>query len=118
MTRREFLNAVLNANISAELSEYAIGAIAQLDKQNEKRKTAPSALKKAAEADGFDVRVLALMDTEQVTTSGAISERLGVSPSAVSGSLRRLVSKGLVADCGFAAAGKNGRAVKTYRKAQ
>lgn len=118
MTRREFLNAVMEANISAELSDYASSAIAQLDKQNASRKSSPSALKKAAEAASFDDTVLALISSDDVTTSGFISETLKVSPSKVTGSLRRLVASGAIVDCGFAAAGKQGRAVKTYRKAQ
>ena len=38
MTQREFFNAVIAANISTEMNDYAQGLIDKLDKKNENRK--------------------------------------------------------------------------------
>lgn len=39
MTQREFYQNVINANITEEMTTYAEGRIAMLDKENEKRRT-------------------------------------------------------------------------------
>ena len=38
MTQREFFNAIIAANISTEMNDYAQGLIDKLDKKNENRK--------------------------------------------------------------------------------
>lgn len=42
MTQRDFYNAVINANISEEMSSFASEAIAKLDERNAKRASKPS----------------------------------------------------------------------------
>lgn len=42
MTKREFLTAIANSNLSAELRDYAYDAIASLDASNAKRAAKPS----------------------------------------------------------------------------
>lgn len=47
MTQREFFTAVVSANISDSITEYATSAIAKLDEKNAKRKTTGTATQKA-----------------------------------------------------------------------
>ena len=42
MTNREFLTAVINANVSEEIKEYAKAAIEKLDTRNANRNSKPS----------------------------------------------------------------------------
>ena len=45
MTNREFFNAIVTANINADLTAHALAEIAKLDKKNAKRKTAEGEIK-------------------------------------------------------------------------
>lgn len=49
MTQRDFYNAVINANISEEMTSFATEAIAKLDERNAKRASKPSAKQKENE---------------------------------------------------------------------
>lgn len=42
MTNREFLNAVIGANLSDEMNQFATDAIAKMDKRNADRSSKPS----------------------------------------------------------------------------
>lgn len=49
MTNREFLKAVINANLSEEMTTHAQGELDKLDAKNEKRKTTPTKAQKENE---------------------------------------------------------------------
>ena len=42
MTKREFFNAVINANVNEELSAFAVAEIEKLDKRNQAKSSKPS----------------------------------------------------------------------------
>ena len=45
MTNREFFNAIVSANINADLTAHAVAEIAKLDKKNAKRKATEGEIK-------------------------------------------------------------------------
>ena len=90
MTKRDFYNAVIEANISDEMNEVAKGYIEALDKANATRK----AKKNEAQAKVDEV-VLGVLTTEKVKAS-AIAEGLEYSTSKVVASLKRLADEGKV----------------------
>ena len=91
MTKRDFYNAVIEANISDEMSEVAKGYIEALDKTNAKRQ----AKKTEAQAE-VDKVVLGVLTTEKVKAS-AIAEATGFTSSRVVASCKRLEAEGKVA---------------------
>ena len=94
MTMREFMEQVISANISTEMTEYAQTAIAKMDAKNEKRKTTQS---KTQEANAeIKAKILEVMDNETVYTSAQISEVMALSTAKVTALLRQLVKDGKV----------------------
>jgi hypothetical protein len=96
MTNREFYTAIINANVSAEITEYAESAIAKLDATNEKRKAkaAEGASKKAEENAPIKAAILAAL-TAEPQTSPAIGAIVGVSHNKVTPLVKQLVAEGL-----------------------
>lgn len=90
MTKRDFYNAVIEANISDEMNEVAKGYIEALDKTNAKRQ----AKKTEAQAE-VDKVVLEALTTEKVKAS-AIAEATGFTTSKVVASCKRLEAEGKV----------------------
>ena len=90
MTKREFYNAVIEANISEEMNEAAKGYIETLDKTNAKRQ----AKKTEAQAE-VDKVVLNALTTEAVKAK-AIAEATGFTSSRVVASCKRLEAEGKV----------------------
>ena len=94
MTMREFMEQVISANISTEMTEYAQTAIAKMDAKNEKRKTTQS---KTQEANAeIKAKILEMMDNETVYTSAQISEVMALSTAKVTALLMQLVKDGKV----------------------
>ena len=94
MTMREFMEQVISANISTEMTEYAQTAIAKMDAKNEKRKTTQS---KTQEANAeIKAKILEVMDNETVYTSAQISEVMALSTAKVTALLMQLVKDGKV----------------------
>lgn len=89
MTKREFYEAVVNANISDEITEYAQGAIVKMDETNEKRRNKPKKVNE--EVVAFRGDVLALVTNEPKTASDIAAE-IGASVQKVSAALRALVA--------------------------
>ena len=94
MTMREFMEQVISANISTEMTEYAQTAIAKMDAKNEKRKTTQS---KTQEANAeIKAKILEVMDNETVYTSAQISEVMALSTAKVTALLMQLVKDGKI----------------------
>lgn len=94
MTMREFMDQVISANISTEMTEYAQTAIAKMDAKNEKRKTTQS---KTQEANAkIKAKILEMMDNETIYTSAQISEVMALSTAKVTALLMQLVKDGKV----------------------
>ena len=94
MTMREFMEKVISADISAEMTEYAQTAIAKMDAKNEKRKTT---MNKNQEANvEIKAKIAETMEAEKVYTSAQISELIGVSTAKVTALLMQMVKNGEV----------------------
>lgn len=99
MTQREFYEAVVNANISEELTAFATAGIEKLDKTNETRKvkTAEKAAAKEAEKAPIREAIFAVIATEAKTASDLIAEAgVDIKPQAIPSLLKPLVDEGKV----------------------
>jgi len=92
MTNREFYNAVINANVNDEITEYATAALAKMDATNEKRRNTPS--KKAVENQPLVDQILAEILTHEPKTASDVAADLGVSVQKASSLLRAIVADG------------------------
>ena len=113
MTMREFMEKVISADISAEMTEYAQTAIAKMDAKNEKRKTT---MNKNQEANvEIKAKIAETMEAEKVYTSAQISELIGVSKAKVTALLMQMVKSGEVVKSEVKVKGKG--KVNGYSKA-
>lgn len=97
MTKREFLNAVAAAAISAEISEYAETELAKLDATNAKRRESDKPTKAALEAAAARESVIKYVtNSTEALDAEAIAEGAGVSKGQVPSALRGLVAEGKV----------------------
>ena len=95
MTIREFYNAIVNANVSDEITEKATELIAQLDARNEKAKARP---RKADPAVAERKSVLAhfVDENEGEFTADEIAEATGLTPAQIASGMRPYVAEGTV----------------------
>ena len=91
MTKRDFLTAIANGTINAEITEYASAELVKMDEANEKRKNKPS--KKAEENAPILASILEAL-TETPTITADIATAVGVSTPKASALLRQLVAEG------------------------
>ncbi len=94
MTQREFFENIHEGNtVTAEMEEYAIAALAKIDKANDARRERQS--KKAAQENA---PLLARIETDILTTEPTIAANvaaiLGTSTPKASALLRALVAEG------------------------
>lgn len=92
MTKREFLQAIINENVSAELKEYATQQLEQLDVRNANRKSVVNS-KKLAENLPILNGILELVSDTPIPAS-ELSKQLDVSTQKISALCRQLVEKG------------------------
>lgn len=92
MTMKEFMNAVVKANISAELTAYATAEIEKIDNKNKTRKTKQTATQKANAE--LLTKIIAGMTAGQVVTAGEIASKFGVSTQKASAILQSGVKSG------------------------
>lgn len=95
MTNREFLNAVVSANISDEMTAKANALIAVLDKKNESRKGKPS--KTAIANEPIKQAMVNYLKGKGTVTASAVAEGMEISTQKASALLRQLAESGLVA---------------------
>ena len=93
MTKREFYEAIVNANISDEITAFAADAIAKMDATNEKRRNKPKKVNE--EVVAFRASVLELVTSEAKTASDIAAE-IGASVQKTSAALRALAADGSV----------------------
>ena len=97
-TEREFLNAVIKAEVADAITEFAKGRISALDKKNEQRKVSKSALAHKAENEDFKTAILATLADGKVWVAATLADKLGVSTQKISALAKQLVdSKQIVA---------------------
>lgn len=98
MTKREFLNAVIEAVDNTELQDFAKAEIAKMDNRNAKRANTPS--KKALENEPIKEKIVAFLygkDTPQIVSD--IVAEVGFSTQKISALCRQLAEDGkLLAD--------------------
>ncbi len=117
MTQREFYEAVVNANVSEELTAFATAGIEKLDKTNETRKvkTAEKAAAKEAEKAPIREAIFAVITTEAKTASDLIAEAgVDIKPQAIPALLKPLVEAGEVIKTDIKVKGKG--TVRGYAK--
>ena len=77
MTNREFYKAVINANISNEMSEFAQGEIDKLDAKNEKRKNTQT--KAQTENETIKVTIVDFIKENGSSVASVIANGCGIS---------------------------------------
>lgn len=99
MTQREFYEAIVNANVSEEITAFATKSIETLDKRNETRreKAAEKAVAKEAEKAPIREAILAVITAEPKTASTLIAEAgVEIKPQAIPSLLKPLIEEGVV----------------------
>lgn len=97
MTNREFYNAVIEANLSDEITEKATALIETLDKTNAHRavKAAEKAAEKEAERTPLRNAIFACITAEPKTATTLIAEAgVELKPQAITSLLKPLVESG------------------------
>jgi hypothetical protein len=111
-TEREFLNAVIEANVSEAISEFAKGRIAAIDKSNENRKNGTS---KAALATAEKRQeIFDGMEFDKTYTAKEIADTFGLGSTQKATGLLSKIDGLVVAD--FSPTGKKKDTVKGYTK--
>lgn len=96
MTMKDFLNAVVSANVSAEVTEFAVAEIAKIDTKNAKRRNTPT---QAQLDNGALVDALvAGLSVGEVVTASKIALDMGISTQKASALLRSAVAEGLLTE--------------------
>lgn len=98
-TNREFLNAVIKADVSKDITEFAKAQIAALDKKNANRKVSKSALAHKAENDGVKSAILAQLVADKPTIASDLATAVGVSTQKISALAKQLVEDGFITVC-------------------
>ena len=99
MTNREFLNAIVEANVNDELTAFALAEIEKLDHTNEVRraKMAEKAVEKAAEKEPLRQAIFACVTDEPKTATMLIDEAgLDLKPQSIPSLLKGLVEAGQI----------------------
>lgn len=115
MTQRDFLNAVIKADVSKDITDYAKSAIVKLDEKNANRKVSKSAVKHKAENDNVKSAILAFMKPNTVYTCAQLADATGQSTQKIS-ALMRQIDESVVTILDVKVVGKG--KCKGYRLAQ
>lgn len=91
MTKRDFYKAIINANISEDITTQAEAYIAQLDKENERRRNTPTAKQKDNEV--LMDRIVSSMENGVTYTAASLAEVVGESVAKVSALCTKLVER-------------------------
>lgn len=92
MTTREFLNSVISANISDDVTAQAQAMIANLDKRNAKRAATPS--KTAVANEPIKASIVDLFVNGGSKTASEVAVALTITTQKASALLRQLVENG------------------------
>jgi hypothetical protein len=90
MTQREFLTAVVEANVNAELTAYATAAIVKMDEKNANRKPT----KKQLENEGVATAILEFLADKEPTVGADIAAALDITTQKATGLCGQLVKAG------------------------
>ena len=90
MTQKEFLQKVINANISKELNDYAQASIDGLNARNQKRRETLT----PAQKENLEIKkqIVAILDKPMVASE--IAEKLNISTQKVTALCKQLADNG------------------------
>ena len=96
MTNREFYTAIVNANLSDELNEFAQAALEKIDARNERAKVARVSKPTKAQIANAPLRekLIEMLGEGQLTASSA-APQLGISVQKCSAILRGIANDGI-----------------------
>ena len=96
MTNRDFYTAVINANVSAELTDFAKSAIEKLDHKNETRKSKGTPTQRANTE--LKTEILAFMgeNPDRVYTAKELADNFGVVTQKISPLMKQIAETGAV----------------------
>lgn len=94
MTRREFLRAVADNNITEEIREYALTAIDKMDEQNSKRKDKPT--KAQVENAALIDKMVEMFAGQSKLFAHTIAEKMNITTSKASALCRMAAKDGRV----------------------
>ena len=92
MTKRDFLTAIANGTINAEITEYASAELIKMDEANEKRKNKPS---KTAVENAPIIEALTNALTSDPQTAADLASVVGISTQKASSLLRQIGTSGV-----------------------
>lgn len=87
MTKREFLNAIINGTVNEEVIEKAKAEVAKMDARNANRASKPS--KKAVENEPIKTAIVEVLTHEPMTAS-EVAEKVEISTQKASALLRQI----------------------------
>lgn len=90
MTYRDFLNAVINATVSDEVSDFAKAEIVKLDNRNAKRRDTLTPEQKENEA--IKAKIVEVVNATALASD--VAKAVGISTNKASALLRQLVAEG------------------------
>ena len=93
MTNREFYNAIVKANINADLTAHATAEIAKLDKKNAKRKTEEGTIK--TENRPIAEAILKALEGGSMLSAN-LAQAVGVTTQKVNGVAGEMVKLGML----------------------
>ena len=88
MVEREFLQAVIDANISEDMNDYAKAGIAKLDARNAKRKATPS--KASIANEPIKAQITEFLGTVEAATTMVIADKVGITTAKAVGVLGQM----------------------------
>lgn len=94
MTNREFLTVVANAEVSAEVKEFALESLAKMDARNAKRSSKPS--KTAIANEPVKKAIVEFLGEHKNALASEVGAGLEITTQKASALLRQLVADGLV----------------------
>lgn len=87
MTKREFLEAVITANLTEEVIAYASAEVVKMDERNAKRKNSPS--KRSIENEPIKAKIREVL-THEPQSASEIAEKVEISTQKASALLRQI----------------------------
>jgi len=91
MTKREVMDAIIEANVNAEVTEWAEAEKERMDKAN--KRNAEKRAEKAKENEGIKKAIFDFLG-EEPKTATEVAEEVGISTQKASAMLRQIVEAG------------------------
>ena len=92
MTRKDFYNAVIEANISEDMNKFAEKELVKLAHEAEYRRNTPT--KKQRENEDIKAVILTHFTTGVSLSGAEVAESVGITPQKANALLRQLVGEG------------------------